>query len=166
MTQNTRDVLSNRLDRVIVHNREREMRISDEALTQSRQYRDSGEAVDKRYESLKGYDGVIVLRLTAPLGGNAWWSGCGDLPTHRRSLCRFACGVRAGVSLRTRYMGDYSVALCRIHEINWPKFSSFELIEKSCPPSAHGIYCKTWPLRVAGCSRVRIARAIAGIFHI
>lgn len=71
MTQNTRDVLSNRLDRVIVHNREREMRISDEALTQSRQYRDSGEAVDKRYESLKGYDGVIVLRLTAPLGGNA-----------------------------------------------------------------------------------------------
>lgn len=49
------------------------MRILDEADTQSRRYRcrDFGEAVDRRYESLKGYDGVIVLRLTAPLSAAA-----------------------------------------------------------------------------------------------
>lgn len=34
----------------------------------------------------------------------------------------------------------------RVHEIGRPKFSSFELIEKSCRPSVRGIYCKTWPL--------------------
>lgn len=68
----TRDVLANEVD-VILHNCKRVMRISDEAITQSRQcrWRESEEAVDRRYESLKGYDGVIVLRLTAPLGNGA-----------------------------------------------------------------------------------------------